>query len=102
LASGKRNQLVKKKFSKSFGKRKGELFFSLFSDLQIIPSILIFEMHRLDLFLKVLISVLGTGPQQGDMTIEGEFEIGSQYHFHMETQSCLVTPSENGQVNFNK
>ena len=29
--------------------------------------------------------------------VSGEFEIGSQYHFHMETQSCIVTPKEDGQ-----
>ena len=29
--------------------------------------------------------------------IEGEFEVGSQYHFYMETQSVLVRPVEKGQ-----
>lgn len=28
--------------------------------------------------------------------MQGEFEVGSQYHFHMETQSCIVRPVENG------
>ena len=29
--------------------------------------------------------------------IEGEFEVGSQYHFYMETQTVLVRPAEKGQ-----
>ena len=29
--------------------------------------------------------------------IEGEFEVGSQYHFYMETQTVLVRPCEKGQ-----
>ena len=28
--------------------------------------------------------------------IEGTFACGSQYHFHMETHICIVTPVENG------
>ena len=28
--------------------------------------------------------------------IEGTFSCGSQYHFHMETHICIVTPVENG------
>lgn len=28
--------------------------------------------------------------------IKGEFEIGGQYHFHMETQTCLCVPTESG------
>ncbi|TRY76734.1 hypothetical protein TCAL_11871 [Tigriopus californicus] len=35
-----------------------------------------------------------TGPLR---SVQGEFEIGSQYHFHMETQSCIVRPIEEGQ-----
>ena len=30
-------------------------------------------------------------------TVQGEFEIGSQYHFHLEPHSCLVRPLEDGQ-----
>ena len=30
-------------------------------------------------------------------TIEGEVDIGSQYHYFMETQSALVRPIENGE-----
>jgi xanthine dehydrogenase molybdopterin-binding subunit B len=30
--------------------------------------------------------------------VSGEFEIGSQYHFHMETQSVIVRPVEDFQV----
>ncbi len=29
--------------------------------------------------------------------VSGEFKTGGQYHFHMENQSCLVRPGENGQ-----
>ena len=29
-------------------------------------------------------------------TVTGEFQIGSQYHFHLETQTCVVTPEEDG------
>ena len=29
--------------------------------------------------------------------VSGEFEMGKQYHFHMETQSCIVRPIENGE-----
>ncbi|XP_059083877.1 uncharacterized protein LOC131881124 isoform X2 [Tigriopus californicus] len=36
--------------------------------------------------------------QKGKLTeINGEFEIGGQYHFHMELQSCIVRPIENGE-----
>ena len=28
--------------------------------------------------------------------ITGEFEIGPQYHFHMETQICICKPKEGG------
>ena len=31
-----------------------------------------------------------------ERAIEGTFSSGSQYHFHMETQNCIVTPKENG------
>lgn len=29
-------------------------------------------------------------------TLTGTFDIGGQYHFHMETQCCLVVPTEDG------
>ncbi len=29
--------------------------------------------------------------------VSGTFEVGAQYHFHMETQTCAVRPIENGQ-----
>ena len=32
----------------------------------------------------------------GKEAVKGEFEIGSQYHFHLETQTCIVTPEEDG------
>ena len=32
----------------------------------------------------------------GNDIVAGEFEIGSQYHFHLETQTCIVTPEEDG------
>ena len=31
-----------------------------------------------------------------DHVIEGRFRMGSQYHFHMETQTCIVSPVEDG------
>ena len=31
-----------------------------------------------------------------DHVVEGRFKMGSQYHFHMETQTCIVTPMEDG------
>ena len=31
-----------------------------------------------------------------DHVVEGRFKMGSQYHFHMETQTCIVTPVEDG------
>ena len=31
-----------------------------------------------------------------EKAVEGSFSCGSQYHFHMETQNCIVTPKENG------
>jgi len=30
------------------------------------------------------------------LKVSGEFEIGSQYHFHMETHSCICKPNEDG------
>lgn len=30
------------------------------------------------------------------LTLSGTFDLGSQYHFHMETQCCLVIPTEDG------
>ena len=32
----------------------------------------------------------------GADVVSGEFQIGSQYHFHLETQTCIVTPEEDG------
>ena len=34
----------------------------------------------------------------GLTVVEGEFEVNTQYHFYMETQSILVRPSEKGQL----
>ena len=31
-----------------------------------------------------------------DHVIQGRFKMGSQYHFHMETQTCIATPIEDG------
>ena len=28
--------------------------------------------------------------------VQGRFKMGSQYHFHMETQTCVVSPMEDG------
>ena len=30
--------------------------------------------------------------------VEGEFEVNTQYHFYMETQTILARPSEKGQI----
>ena len=30
--------------------------------------------------------------------VEGEFEVNTQYHFYMETQTVVVRPSEKGQI----
>ncbi len=33
-------------------------------------------------------------PGGGDLTVvEGQFRVGSQYHFHLETQSCVARPT---------
>ena len=37
------------------------------------------------------------GQSKAVATVSGEFEVGSQYHFHMETQRCLVRPREEGE-----
>ena len=42
-------------------------------------------------------SKAGKKGRQGPYNVTGELEIGSQYHFHMETQSCVVSPDEDGQ-----
>ena len=31
-----------------------------------------------------------------DIVFQGRFKMGSQYHFHMETQTCIATPVEDG------
>ena len=36
--------------------------------------------------------------QNGIKTVEGEFEVNTQYHFYMETQSIVVRPGEKGQI----
>ncbi|VDP18129.1 unnamed protein product [Soboliphyme baturini] len=35
---------------------------------------------------------------QSDFTLEGEVKIGGQEHFYFETQSCIVTPCENDEL----
>ena len=35
---------------------------------------------------------------KGLTTVEGEFEVDTQYHFYMETQSVIARPSEKGQI----
>jgi len=38
-----------------------------------------------------------TGAINGaDHVVQGRFKMGSQYHFHMETQTCIATPMEDG------
>ena len=32
----------------------------------------------------------------GMLSVAGQFEVGGQYHFHLETQTCLVRPEEDG------
>lgn len=47
------------------------------------------------------IEVVGVRSIDGDANpeifVEGEWSLGSQYHFYMETQSVLIRPSENGE-----
>ena len=31
-----------------------------------------------------------------EKVVQGRFKMGSQYHFHMETQTCIVSPMEDG------
>ena len=47
-------------------------------------------------FLRSFISAAKN--QSGLTTIEGEFEVNTQYHFYMETQSIIARPSEKGQI----
>lgn len=35
-------------------------------------------------------------PASSKNKIKGQFVIGAQYHFHMETQSCVCVPKEDG------
>ena len=35
---------------------------------------------------------------KGLTEVEGEFEVNTQYHFYMETQSILARPNEKGQI----
>jgi xanthine dehydrogenase molybdopterin-binding subunit B len=56
----------------------------------VVPAIL-----RLITYL--LKHTLSPGVSTEMTSVEGDFEIGSQYHFHLETQSCLVRPLEEGQ-----
>lgn len=34
--------------------------------------------------------------ESADRVVQGRFRMGSQYHFHMETQTCIVSPMEDG------
>ena len=36
--------------------------------------------------------------KQCDMVMEGEMRVGGQEHFYLETNACIVTPSENGEM----
>jgi xanthine dehydrogenase/oxidase len=41
------------------------------------------------------------GPVDANMesaarVVQGRFKMGSQYHFHMETHTCIVSPTEDG------
>lgn len=42
-------------------------------------------------------SLLEVSKDENLMVVEGEIEVGSQYHFYMENQACLVRPVEDGQ-----
>lgn len=39
---------------------------------------------------------VSTAMAAADSVISGRFRMGSQYHFHMETHVCIVTPTEDG------
>ena len=34
--------------------------------------------------------------ESAEKVVQGRFKMGSQYHFHMETHICIVTPTEDG------
>jgi xanthine dehydrogenase/oxidase len=36
------------------------------------------------------------GPDEVAQVIKGSFDIGTQYHFTMETQQCVCVPTEDG------
>ena len=48
--------------------------------------------------LKICISFPEKMDVKGLTEVEGEFEVNTQYHFYMETQSMLARPSEKGQI----
>jgi xanthine dehydrogenase/oxidase len=37
-----------------------------------------------------------TGKEEAANVIKGSFDVGSQYHYTMETQSCVCVPIEDG------
>ena len=46
-------------------------------------------------------SAMEYGPVDANMesaarVVQGRFKMGSQYHFHMETHTCIVSPTEDG------
>jgi xanthine dehydrogenase molybdopterin-binding subunit B len=48
----------------------------------------------------ILICFSAVSKESDLKVLEGVIEIGSQYHFYMETLACIVKPIEDGQVSF--
>ena len=46
---------------------------------------------------KIVSGDVETGFSQSDHVFQGAVEAPSQYHFHMETQQCIIIPGENGE-----
>ena len=47
---------------------------------------------------RFIIFYLAVSKEPNLKVLEGDVEIGSQYHFYMETLACIIRPIEDGQV----